>query len=277
MCIIQDDEEDWEKEAPRMGTIYKNADFVIAAHGGDLGLFREERMPIFDPFHPGDAPIYYRESYEGLHRAFYVDPANPSNWFGRSWCLQERLFARRIIHFGGTREECIFECCTSIACECGRITGNTKNGAQPDELTMKMQLAKGLAQDEPLSRDDDHWRFYTRIVEDYTARGLTFAADTFPAISSVMSSMSFPPDEYFAGIWKYGLLLSLQWEAMKATKSVRHETYVAPSWSWASRSGAVMWYLEDKWVPSVAAREYDFATLVDVSCTLATTDPYPAK
>ncbi len=273
LCIIQDDHEDWEREAPRMGKIYENALFVIAAHGASLGLVRDEQESILDPFQPNDAPVYCRQSYEDLHRAFYAEPVNPSNWFGRSWCLQERLFARRIIHFGGMREECVFECCTGITCECGRTTGTRNNEEQSDKKTMKMHLAQKLPEDGPSSADE-LWRFYTRIVEDYTARGLTFAVDTLPAISSVMSSISFGEDEYLAGIWKYGLILSLQWEALHTKRSARSETYIAPSWSWASRSGAVMWYLEDKCVPSFAEGECDLATIVDVSCTRATADPY---
>jgi hypothetical protein len=33
LCIIQDDENDWEEEASRMDAIYENAFFTIAAHG----------------------------------------------------------------------------------------------------------------------------------------------------------------------------------------------------------------------------------------------------
>lgn len=269
LCIIQDDPDDWEREAPRMGKIYENATLVFAAHGGDLALIKQDLEPIHDPFRPEDAPVYCRRSFEDVHKAFFADPSDPSNWFGRSWCMQERLFARRILHFGGTEEECVFECCVSTTCECGGIVKHKK----PNNDTMKMQFAGSLSQINPGSADDV-WKSYIDILEDYSARGLSFAVDTLPAISAVMSSMSFSLDEYFAGIWKYGLLLNLQWEAMKTAESVRHDLYVAPSWSWACRSGAVMWYLGKDINPSNAHDKYDFAAVLGVSCTLATDDPY---
>ncbi len=138
--------------------------------------------------------------------------------------------------------------------------------------TMKMRFAERMPKGE-VARPAELWQFYIDTCEDYTARGLTYASDTLPAVSSIMSTMSLGLGEYYAGTWEYGLLISLQWEAMNTKDCVRHENYVAPSWSWASRSGAVMWYMQEI-KPSIAGEAHDFATIVDVSCTLATADPY---
>lgn len=57
--------------------------------------------------------------------------------------------------------------------------------------------------------------------------------------------------------------------------SKRTESYVAPSFSWASRTGPVIWYWiydNDSKIPT--PETYHFAQVVDVSCTPATNDPF---
>lgn len=51
LCLVQDDLNDWSKEAPRMGELYSNADLVIAAlgaHDSIKGCFLKRISP--EPF-----------------------------------------------------------------------------------------------------------------------------------------------------------------------------------------------------------------------------------
>ena len=50
----------------------------------------------------------------------------------------------------------------------------------------------------------------------------------------------------------------------------RHEEYVAPSFSWASIPGPVIWYLDMKPIPTPVA--HTFASIIDISCELARSD-----
>lgn len=70
--------------------------------------------------------------------------------------------------------------------------------------------------------------------------------------------------------------MSLQWEALDTHNCHRHKDYVAPSWSWASRSGAAIWYMESTNLrsPVPIVDTHDFATIVGVSCTLDGQDPF---
>ena len=50
LCIKQDDEEDWNSQAPKMGGIYENAILTIAATksvDGSGGLYAESKLPNY--------------------------------------------------------------------------------------------------------------------------------------------------------------------------------------------------------------------------------------
>ncbi|KAH7369637.1 heterokaryon incompatibility protein-domain-containing protein [Rhexocercosporidium sp. MPI-PUGE-AT-0058] len=84
LCIIQDDQEDWERESSKMGDIYQNSYITIAATcaaDSSVGMFSHAR-PIHRP------------------RVVY----------------QERLLSPRILHF--LREELACECVETKRCEC---------------------------------------------------------------------------------------------------------------------------------------------------------------
>ena len=68
------------------------------------------------------------------------------------------------------------------------------------------------------------------------------------------------------------MLLSLQWEALDTMDCSRHKLFVAPSFSWVSRSGPVIWYI----IPSETPTEetHCSATIVDVACTLVGKNPF---
>lgn len=78
----------------------------------------------------------------------------------------------------------------------------------------------------------------------YSARRLTFDKDRLPAVSGIAKLMGIPSESYFAGLWKEKFAQELCWRSSRGTSigSVEawvdrfesSETYVAPSWSWAS-------------------------------------------
>ena len=273
LCIIQMDLADWESELPRMDMIYGNASVVFAAHGPELGLEKVPLQPIRDSKRLEDAPVYCRQKID--HHALFSAPMSTSSLFGRAWCMQERIFARRILHFGGFCEEVFFECNTGTRCECSRIRKSSLSSKSADQ-TLKAQVTATLAtikeQNNSLTASNELWETYIKTCEDYTARGITFATDTLPAVSSLMSTFAPYLGNYHAGLWEHNLLLSLQWEALDSRECSRHNIFVAPSLSWASRSGPVIWYMDSSKTPT--EETHDFAIIIDVACTLAGKDPF---
>ena len=105
LCIVQGDRVDWEKESPKMGVIYAKAHVVFAAHGPNLCLKKElpETIDIIQEDSMGslpDHPIYVRRKTN--HEDLFNPCADTTSYLGRAWCFQERLFASRILHFGGS-------------------------------------------------------------------------------------------------------------------------------------------------------------------------------
>ncbi|TGJ85324.1 hypothetical protein E0Z10_g3469 [Xylaria hypoxylon] len=89
--------------------------------------------------------------------------------------------------------------------------------------------------------------WYTSIVTEYSDRLLTYPTDRLPAISGVAKLLNDSLcDEYVAGLWRRQLHQGLDWKCWRiGTKHLSWlrlfkdltdtATYVAPSWSWASR------------------------------------------
>jgi hypothetical protein len=109
LCIVQDDTDDWTRECPKMGYIYGEAYLVIAAtlaKNGDHGLYRE-RFPRRIEFLTSAGQTLKVAVYEKAHHdvwkkgeQFWEAPELPL--FDRAWAFQERLLARRLVHFTPT-------------------------------------------------------------------------------------------------------------------------------------------------------------------------------
>lgn len=251
LCIIQNDKDDWGSESLQMASIYKNARLVISAAGAsncNAGLFSLRNPP----------DIYDIAKSDGTRSAVYVRPKtdhqdftsrkensrskchNPL--FTRAWAFQERLAARRVLHF--CLDEMVWECNSGIRCECGSL-----QNTGPLESLKSGQLR--LAASRHLYQSLEHW---DEVVRQFTRRKLTYNSDRLPALSSLAEQLgSIKLDGYYAGIWGYSLLEGngLWWRRLpddtdnsKANVS-RTQEYSAPSWSWAACDGEVEF--EDPW------------------------------
>jgi len=119
LCIVQDDERDWQVEAGLMAEVYKHANCNIGATGatdGRDGLFFDRNPELVDlsvvyptwPETSGKPYIYC--SPDSIRDDFSNSPL-----VSRAWVLQERVLAPRTIHFG--RRQLYWECREQFACE----------------------------------------------------------------------------------------------------------------------------------------------------------------
>jgi hypothetical protein len=264
LCIIQNDEEDWEKEATNMGTIYENAQIVLSAaraKDGSDGLFGArtpalivaevtsfdgQKKSIFESGHhkevkfaPSNGEEFIAVVRDKPHHAQWDDQdmiarnekGNPL--LERAWAFQESLLAARLVHFA--EHEMIFECKTGRQCEC---TVLDDIGPVMEPLrSVKHQFAAITIQ--PDSKDNA-LTFWHQVIEAYSARKLTFETDRMIALSSAAQRI----EKIVAGTFAFGLFAediprSLLWYAVRPgkrpVKAVRRDRVVGlPTWSWAS-------------------------------------------
>lgn len=241
LCIVQDDSSDWEREAPQMGTIYRNAYCTIAAAGSDSsagGLFHARQPPervITIQYHSKpsrgqtltDEPRTMRIS---PMRSNFLTDVQFSTWNTRGWVLQERNLSRRLVIFG--RDQTFFECQRSSVGEDGRnlyYYQSKRFGAG--------SIPQGVA-----------WE-WCLLVEDFTSRRLTDAGDRLFAIDGLaryFAAMTREP--YCAGLFVEASPLHLLWYRKDDPAAVAgplpsdgEGKRRAPSWSWGAVDGPIMW------------------------------------
>ena len=159
LCIVQDDQHDWRREAAKMASVYQGAALVISAARSDGaygGLYadvpdthkthtvafvpgrRQRDDDDFDdggddnPSSPSATPqiLLVRHSLAHAHRL--LTPHHPQTTallpiFARAWVLQERFLSPRLVHFGP--HELSFECLASTTCQCTPLPTETETTA----------------------------------------------------------------------------------------------------------------------------------------------------
>jgi hypothetical protein len=296
LCIVQDDEVDWQQQSAQMASIYANSSLTIAAlsaRNSTEGLFFHHPQR----HHVQSLDIITSDGEKG---SMYVriplphvvnEPLDDPVWedfalLRRGWVYQERLLSRRVLYFG--KHELLWECNGMTGCECCDPTSRIHNN----------RPSKGIWGLEPVSRaksrhdgfaplglggQDLDWRSKGNLTDSdpwcycvvkFLILSLTFEKDIFPALSGLAERMKRyrPGCGYSAGLWMSTTWLDeLCWIQDNkhdgyAQPTGRTEVWRAPTWSWASL---------DRAVPNWARLEEAglFAELIDVHADLLGVDP----
>ncbi|KAF2126053.1 HET-domain-containing protein [Dothidotthia symphoricarpi CBS 119687] len=246
LCIIQDDKEDWAREAALMADVYGNATCTLAALSSEDGtkgcnIISDIQRSTCCSFL--DLEVEF-DRYSRL-RIFQDEPANWVTEYGetpdqeseeksplrfRAWTLQESALSRRIVYFAKT--QLLWQCREFKAT--AQLPWVEKRLEGESNLT-PWPLDAYMTPGGPVSHSE---RWY-RLVEDYSLRTLTYATDKLPALSGLAKGYV-GGGQYGAGIWGAHFPGALLWQTTDE-HACRHppEDYIAPSWSWASTSGRV--------------------------------------
>ncbi|KAF2813665.1 HET-domain-containing protein [Mytilinidion resinicola] len=291
ICIIQDDPEDWGREAALMHGVYQNAIITIAAthaQDGAAGLFAAR-----DGFavRPCELPLAHGLADERAGATFVCLDKMSHTWVmsvlatplhSRAWVLQEQLLSNRLLSYES--DSVSWRCQTMRfyeklpLCEPLETFINKRRSQQTawkgDPRDIDAQVAalqrrwitspttdKGdempllYAANESKPEWDELVLAWSRIVEDFTERGLTCSSDRLVAIRGVSDAVSQNSNlKCLAGIWSISMYKGLLW----CTSGVQRRTGVAPTWSWASVDGEIQW-------PGLWSHHTDrLATIVDV-------------
>lgn len=252
ICIIQDDEKDWQVESMQMATVYTHAHVTLSAAlplDTRTGIFStrdaESLSHILTIRYRGDEyPIY---AFHVPQESGRIEPRLLANiWrgslersleypmFNRAWTFQERLASRRVLLFG--KEELIMECAS------GCVFEESLYRLQPPRLSDKT-LKEAYAGSMSSPR-----KIWWEIVYTYSHLKLTVPTDRLPAIAAVAQRLALqnPTDEYLCGLWRKSFLSDLLWERVLNTLDKGDPplvcisaawgaaSYTAPSWSWVS-------------------------------------------
>jgi hypothetical protein len=273
ICIIQDDVDDWTKEAGLMASIYENSFVTLCATASENsqgGLFKTllrtespfyaRQVPIALPTQK-DPQIWYRHiiSHNGLYNlrgdayqdAFMLSQGLAFPLFSRAWTLQETILSPRVLHF--TDWEVVWHCDHGMKCCC------SDESSHDQDSTIRRRLRHPNSFTHP-----SYWR---QFIEMYSARKLAKPTDRLTALSGVARKVQRArEDDYLAGMWRDRLLDDLLWEMIQPGES-KETLYIAPSWSWASANAAVRFDQDS------IRRDEDAMQVRDAYCSVDERDP----
>ena len=239
LCIVQDDEDDWQRESRMMTTVYEHAIITLAASAAldsTQGLF-VERPYARIAFPSIQLPFITRDNDSGRRKTLgnysisldwrqepfmeHLDPAF-SPIYMRGWCTQELILSRRVIHF--LSEGMVWVCKRTAMDETGQLLMAGKRHSEGDWAT--------------------EWG---RIISEHSMRKFTFERDRLISLDGLAREISkaknnsCKPGEYFFGNWLIDIPEYILWA------SYRHENRKTecPSWSWASCASAVWLRFKD--------------------------------
>ncbi|KAI1168130.1 HET-domain-containing protein [Nemania serpens] len=238
LCIVQDDSEDWKREAAKMGDVYLHSYLTIAAtraadsEAGFLGSRSLTQIVKLPDTTLGVHNSATRSIYACQRRSF-SDDVDEGPLSRRAWVLQERVLSPRTLHF--TKRQVYWECWQYHQGEDleYQYLGVMKRDSFPVELSPNSLLRDDMAPSSELPRG---WWY---MSSEYTSCSLTFQTDKLIAISGLVQKLgSRLHITYMKGVWKEFLHRSVLWSAR--TEDLQYLPLVgAPSWSWASRKGPI--------------------------------------
>ncbi|KAM3083104.1 hypothetical protein ACMFMG_003770 [Clarireedia jacksonii] len=233
LCIVQDDPEDWAREAALMQYVYTHAWCNISAtasqHSNE-GLFRERK---------GYTISQLAINLKGVGSVIIIEEDPVAQIEGSPL---QRIF---------------WECCHASACETFH-KGFPRKGR---DSGMRNTLGVGSSR---ISVGD-----WSSIVQNYTRRSITYNSDRLPALSGLVKSLSpVLRGSYLAGLWSNeNLIYDLAWANVASKSDLRpRPKYRAPSWSWASIDDPV------KFMRFPGSQCTPHSTVIDVCVTPANTD-----
>ncbi|KAL8299189.1 hypothetical protein RB594_008449 [Gaeumannomyces avenae] len=241
LCIVQDDPDESRRELGRMGEIYQRSEILLSAamakHSGQGFLQARNLNQAYGAVYE----LPYRLNIDGEERGSVLlcegslfnveEPVHT-----RIWTYQEHILALRTLGFGSKQIQ--WECVENHATDGGSLSmGNSP----PFVRRGKLKASFAVSDLEDYERDGMFIDWVTE-VEEYSTRNFSRQSDRLPAFAVATRLFSYaaglPVSECCNGLWKSDAHRQLLWA--KPVPENREER-CAPSWSWATLPGPVIY------------------------------------
>lgn len=241
LCILQDSDEDKQREIPQMCDIYRCAYVTIIAASSwkvSEGFLHNRKKPVETllPFLCPDGKLGTISVDEDDRPMSSKEPVNR-----RAWCFQERLLSPRTLVYASHTLQ--YQCQTAMN-EIGDIW-NYLPSKEQGELRLPDTMVS-CTPSRTLSSNDVEvvltaWR---SVLKDYTQRAVSNPSDRLVAISGIAQLFQRwwgDGNRYIAGLWERDLSTDLLWyRDSPSYGSLVTGQFLAPSWSWAATIGCIV-------------------------------------
>ncbi|KAI0902912.1 hypothetical protein F4823DRAFT_569216 [Ustulina deusta] len=227
LCIVQDDENDWNIEAKKMEDIYSCAYVTIAASSATSsldGFLVNRPSRVYATVATPDGSFCLAEAIDN-----FVEDVEEGILNTRGWVLQERALSRRIIHFTST--QIYWECGEGVHCETLAQLHNPQSQflGDPDFPRLGLDYFK-----------NERIRLIQHLYALYCALKFTKQNDRSVAISGLLKRLSrtFRMRVDYGIFWKF-FERSMLWGARTPGTLSRIDyarDQLMPSWSWMAYS-----------------------------------------
>ncbi|CZR56913.1 uncharacterized protein PAC_06802 [Phialocephala subalpina] len=214
LCIVQDSPRDKMWQIGRMGRIYGGAVLTIIAAAGedaDAGLSLAKYLGQRSDEHEGSKNLDAEEEFER--------EMSGCKWDTRGWTFQEKVLSTRMLIF--TENTTFFRCNSSLfpsSSQPGSESADPRPQSQPETATLNpnSELEK-----------------YTKLVEQYSTRNLSFQSDALKAFSGILglfATLNQKSNTFTYGLPVAAFDFAFCWSVKSHQPSLRRPEF--PSWSW---------------------------------------------
>jgi hypothetical protein len=235
LCILQDNSEQLGEHMEAMGSIYGAAALTIVSdsESADHGI-----VGVNTPRGSPQATFQYGgRHYYGAKKTF-GRALKDSLWERRAWCLQEKVFSKRLLVF--TDSQAFYHCAATtwfedtIMEQRENITGTVHMREIPSFIG-KLDPDKVVKYTAYEAHRKSFGRNFWSLVEAYCRRDLSFEGDAIRAFSGILASIEPQHGSAVWGVPQLEFMRGLTWSHCEHKMSLRREGF--PSWSWSGWRG----------------------------------------
>ena len=249
LCILQDDQDDLAEQIPVMGQIYARSLVTIMAaasidsNSGLPGVSTQARSAqrISKPLNGGvllrtcrpKDILRLEPKWEDVSSSKQKDYLKNSKWDTRGWTFQEKVLSRRCLFF--MQEQVYWECQCASWCEETCLETDSEYRFSWEIPSLNFFSDREFPVGKKMAGEDVIWAF-SRLIEEYTSRTLTYKEDTYRAFSGLVHILEdLTGARFLQGLHVSEFSRSLCWHNGESSSLRSGNDF--PTWSWLAWTG----------------------------------------